>query len=161
MMGQSRSRISAMLAGLAMLGPLALPGCSPDPTSGQGFTLPPGDVAAGERAFTRLGCNACHEVAGRNDLRDDSTAQMSVPLGGPTPRISTYGELVTSIINPSHRIAEAAGEDVTDPAGDSRMRNYNDLMTVSELADLVAFLQAQYELELPRPTAYPPYYPLH
>ncbi len=158
-MGRSRRCMSATLACLAMIGPLAAAGCSPDPTSGQGFTLPPGDVAAGERAFTRLGCNSCHEVAGRNDLRDDSAPQMSVPLGGPTRRVSTYGELVTSIINPSHRIAEGAGKDVTDPAGGSRMRDYNDLMTISELADLVAFLQAQYDLELPRPTPYPPYYP--
>ena len=42
--------------------------------------------------------------------------------------------------------------------GVSRMRNYNDVMTVDELINLVAFLQAQYELTDYDRTYYYPYY---
>lgn len=153
------TRFSGPGAALALFAAGLAGACTPSPESGHGFTLPEGDVAAGERAFTRLGCQACHTVAGRPELRENVAPEMSIRLGGPTRRVSTYGELVTSIINPSHRISEAAGDAGTTEGGQSRMRNYNQLMTVSELADLVAFLQAQYELRPYEPTPYPPYYP--
>ena len=38
------------------------------------------------------------------------------------------------------------------------MTNYNDVMTVTQLADLVAFLQSHYELKDYEPTPYGPYY---
>ena len=66
---------------------------------------------------------------------------MSIALGGEVTRIQTYGELVTSIINPSHRLAEGYPVDTVSVDGKSRMRNYNDVMTVTELTDLVMFLQ--------------------
>jgi hypothetical protein len=39
------------------------------------------------------------------------------------------------------------------------MRNYNDVMTVQELVDLVTFLQAEYELEPYPNMKYRHYYP--
>jgi hypothetical protein len=38
------------------------------------------------------------------------------------------------------------------------MTVYNDVMTVSQLIDIVAFLQAHYELRPYEPTPYPDYY---
>jgi hypothetical protein len=38
------------------------------------------------------------------------------------------------------------------------MTVYNDVMTVSQLADIVAFLQAHYELQPYEPTSYPDFY---
>ena len=61
----------------------------------------------------------------------------------------TYGDLLTSVINPSHRISQAyLGEQVTTD-GESRMRRYNDVMTVQQLVDIVTFLETQYTLIRP------------
>ena len=73
-------------------------------------------------------------------LRSLRTQLMTIAIGGMRTRIATYGELVTSVINPSHRVARR----YRDETGDSPMRNYNEAMTVAELIDLVAFLQTQY-----------------
>ena len=72
--------------------------------SSSGFRLPDGDAAAGRQAFTDLHCNACHDVKGQ-DIKFEGTRKITVVLGGDVSRVKTYGELVTSIINPSHKIA--------------------------------------------------------
>lgn len=73
-----------------------------------------------------------------------------VVLGGGVSRVKTYGELVTSIINPSHKLARGfPPHRVSDESG-SLMSPYNDVMTVTELINLVAFLQTRYEVK-PRP----------
>ena len=131
-------------AGAALIAVLvAAAGCNRSEGGLDGFVLPEGNVSAGERAFTRLGCNGCHAIEGREDLRAEGIADMRVSLGGGVapPR----GELATSIVNPSHRVAEGygangAGEDAASP-----MRSYVNLITVGELADLVAFLESEYE----------------
>ena len=144
---------------------VAMAGCEMGPKSGRGFTLPEGDVAVGRETFQRLNCHACHAVEGMDQiapLGDDHDAKpqrLSVALGGEVSRIKTYGELVTSIINPSHRFARGYSPDaVQTEEGDSKMPIYNDRMTVTELTDLVAFLQSQYKLHPQPPTTYPPYY---
>ena len=82
---------------------------------------------------------------------------MTIGLGGEVTRIDTYGQLVTSIINPSHRLAKGhSAEDVTE-GGTSKMKNYNDMLTVSQLIDLVAFLQSKYQLKPNEPTPYDMY----
>lgn len=121
--------------------------CDFGPTSSRGFRLPDGDVAAGRVVFIGKGCASCHSVVNDPDLRTDVDVEMTVSLGGVTYSVDTYGQLVTSIINPSHTIARSAGDDGAEN-GVSAMRNYNDELTVSELIDLVAFVQAQY-WELP------------
>lgn len=138
-----------------MTGAVALASaCGQGPKSGYGFTLPEGDSQAGETAFTRLHCNDCHAIAGREDLREGVDPLMTVRLGGETTRIDTYGQLVTSVINPSHRISQRYLEEPVAIDGVSPMRNYNDVMTVSELSDIVVFLQDQYELKSYTPTDY-------
>jgi mono/diheme cytochrome c family protein len=111
-----------------------------------GFSLPPGDEEAGRQVFLEMACNDCHSIPGQEGLRVDATLFMDVPLGGPTSRIHTYGELVTSVINPSHRIAEENRGPPYEVDGVSQMQNYNDALTVSQLIDLVTFLEAQYVL---------------
>jgi sulfur-oxidizing protein SoxX len=135
-------------------------GCTPAPQSGRGFTLPEGDVARGQATFVELQCNACHKVKGVDLPAAENATDLSVALGGKVARIQTYGELVTSIINPSHKIAKgyAKEEVTTDAEGQqSRMLNYNEIATVEQLADLVAFLQSHYELQPVDMTEYPPY----
>ncbi|MHC4877952.1 MAG: c-type cytochrome [Planctomycetota bacterium] len=135
-------------------------GCVPSPKSGRGFTLPEGDVDRGQTTFVELQCNACHQVRGVDLPTAENSTDMAVKLGGKVARIQTYGELVTSIINPSHKIAKGyVKQEVTkDPEGqESRMLNYNEVMTVQQLMDLVAFLQSHYELQPVDMTEYPPY----
>jgi mono/diheme cytochrome c family protein len=127
----------------------ALAACSPE--SPFGFRLPEGDAAAGRQAYVDLRCNSCHEVRGIAIEYREGLAH--VPLGGVTTRVKTYGELVTSIINPSHRIAPPNRVDGVLPDGQSVMSAayLNDVMTVQQLIDLVAFLQPTYEAVPPPP----------
>ncbi len=140
-----------------------LAGCDAGPKSGRGFSLPDGDVDSGRTVFVDLQCNACHYVGGveqlaANDAEDED--RISVMLGGRVGTVRTYGQLVTSVINPSHRLIRRYPEaDMTDQTGQSLMRNYNDVMTVQQLVDVVAFLQSNYVLEPHVRTAYRVYYP--
>ncbi len=147
------------VAAIVLVGVGSLAGCGTDPKSSMGFTLPDGNAKQGETLFTSFQCYECHTVAGVTVPESQSPDQTIVRLGGEVSRIKTYGELVTSIINPSHRLPNRYhAEQVTTDEGASQMTNYNDVMTVTELIDLVAFLQSQYTLSEYEPTVYPPYY---
>lgn len=133
---------------------MALAGCSEETVQARGFVMPTGDAAAGERTFVRLQCQQCHTVSGvelpaDTTMRDGPTL---IRLGGNVSTIKTQGDLVTSIINPSHKIV-GWREDVTKPNGDSVMTVYNNMMTVTELINLVEFLQLHYAFT-------PPVYPV-
>lgn len=127
----------------------ALAGCGP--ASPFGFSLPNGNTAAGQQAFVDLRCNSCHEVVGVPVEHLEGIAH--VTLGGKTTRVKTYAELVTSIINPSHKIAPPHRETGATPEGESIMSYayLNEIMTVQQLVDLVAFLQPTYEVVQPPP----------
>jgi len=135
-------------------------GCTRSPKSGKGFTLPEGDVAQGKATYERLQCNACHTIKDVEQLASgDEGTPKPIALGGEVYRIRTYGELVTSIINPSHRIAPGYDADEVVEDGNSKMKNYNDVMTVKELNDIVTFLSSEYRLKQIEPTHYPSYAP--
>jgi len=122
----------------------------------RGFSLPPGDIERGRTTFVELGCPQCHRVVGDDQLGIKTPdAQLQVDLGGRVTRVKTYGDLVTSVINPSHRIS-SKGSNTTDADGNSSMRVYNDVMTVAQLVDLVTFLQENYEIYIPQ-TQFPTY----
>ena len=140
------------LAVATVLGAL-LVGCS-DPKSGSGFRLPDGEVNAGRAAFVRLNCQLCHTVSGETFATAPVASVIVVPLGGEVVRVRTYGQLVTSIINPQHIISPNYRGKYTDAAGKSFMPDFNPGMTVEELVNLVAYLQSRYKLKLPEP-AYP------
>lgn len=144
--------IAAALAGLCLTC-----GCTPAPTSGKGFTLPTGDVEKGRAVFTEHNCQQCHKVADV-EQPDEDEREMDIVLGGEVSRISTYGELVTSIINPSHKLAKGHLQEAVSEDGESKMTNYNDVLTITELIDLVAFLQSKYSIRPPDVTNYPMYY---
>lgn len=111
----------------------------------QGFALPPGDVEAGKATFVRLECNQCHQVG---DIEWVGSGDIKVTLGGERTAIATYGDLVTSVINPSHRLSRGL-DPSTVQNSESKMRLYNDVMTVQELIDLVTYLQTTYEVWTP------------
>ncbi len=130
---------------LACIGAL-LSGCDRGPESPRGFSLPEGDAVQGEQVFVKYQCLNCHTLEGFT--RENYTNELDTPvrLGGSTARIKTYAELVTSVINPSHKLAKFYRAENISENGQSKMRNFNDVMTVSELVDLVSFLQPHYTL---------------
>ncbi len=116
--------------------------------SPRGFALPEGDAQRGQEAFLELRCTTCHLVAGFEDEfpRPTATPMVDVKLGGLAMRQPTDGELVTSIINPSHRIFPGSEEQEKLVSGsESRMANLREVMTVQQLLDLVTFLHDRYE----------------
>ncbi len=149
--------MKAMYA-IAMFSLAIVLGCTSDPKSGEGFTLPDGDAQRGQATFARLQCQACHTVAGVEFAELDSAQDRMIALGGETTRVRTYGDLVTSIINPSHRFALGYDDEQIKAGDQSKMRIYNDELTVTELADLVTFLQQHYTLKTYPITPYTPYY---
>ncbi|MGD9857942.1 MAG: c-type cytochrome [Planctomycetaceae bacterium] len=136
----------------------AFAGCEAGPQSGKGFTLPEGNAAAGKEVFVAFNCHECHTVSGVELPQPEQVAEKQVRIGGEVTRIQTYGELVTSVINPSHKLASGYRQQDVADEGESKMTNYNEAMTVAELIDVVAFLQSRYKLKPYEPTNYPLYY---
>jgi L-cysteine S-thiosulfotransferase len=141
-------RVLNLWAGTALLA--VVTGCNMAATSSQAFNLPEGDAGNGRNAFVSLECTACHKVRDLDLPAPQTQGPVMVVLGGGVTRVKSYGELVTSIINPSHRLARGFPADDTGRGGESPMAVYNDVMTVTQLIDLVAFLQSQYDV-VPRP----------
>ena len=119
--------------------------CEAGPRSGYGLRLPAGDLEAGKLVFQELSGTTCHDVAGVPMRSLGERRSSIVTLGGEVPRVDSYGQLGTSIVNPSHRISgRCSREDVTEDEK-SRMTNFNDVMTVAQLIDITAFLQSRHE----------------
>lgn len=117
--------------------------------SERGFRLPDGNPQAGRETFEYMQCNQCHTIKGE-EIPQLVGYEPYVELGGPVTRVKSYGELVTSIINPSHKLANGYAEDVVSENGVSNMYVYNGYMTVQELTDLVMFLQPHYDVIAPQ-----------
>lgn len=125
-------------------------GCGGDRMSEKGFSLPEGDPVRGKDAFLYMHCHECHMIAGEELPRLDLADPPFVELGGTVTRVKTYGELVTAIINPSHKLAKGYPLEVISNNGESKMPVYNGFMTVQELIDIVTFLQPHYEVYAPK-----------
>lgn len=128
---------------------IALAGCSAfySPFS---FPTTEASVESGRQAFIDQQCHQCHSVAG---VRFPELAGASAPileLGGATSSVKSYAELVTSIIEPNHVIAERYREEQAIEGRvplESPMPTPDlDRMTVQQLIDIVAFLDSRYEL---------------
>ena len=148
-MQKSRPNAHCTLRVMAtLLSAAALQACANE--WGSGLHLPQGDAAKGREAFVDLRCHVCHEVAGF-DPAAPIVAATRVRLGGQTTRVRTYGDLLTAIANPSHRIAPGYPPESVAVDGVSLMSliRLNDVMTVQQLVDLAAFLQGEYEVVPP------------
>jgi sulfur-oxidizing protein SoxX len=129
---------------------LTLSACEADRMSERGFSLPAGNALAGKDAFVYMHCHECHSVTGEEFPALARSEPPFVELGGTVTRVKTYGELVTSIINPSHKLAQGYPLDVITVDGETKMPVYNGYMTVQELIDIVAFLQPHYDVFVPQ-----------
>ena len=145
-------RLTRLAAGLTVL--LLVTGCAQRNTGAE-FVLPEGDADKGQELFVSYGCYNCHSVPNL-DL-PEGNGPVRVTLGGRVSKVKTYPELVTSIINPSHKFVPRRRPEEVSEDGESLMSVYNDVMTVTELVDIVAFLESRYEV-LERPGyRYPTY----
>ncbi|RPI58285.1 MAG: cytochrome C [Lysobacterales bacterium] len=148
MTGKQSDAQSIRRALAIVLGAAALQACATE--WDRGVHLPQGDADRGREAFVDLRCHVCHEVEGF-DPPTPIVAGTRVRLGGTTDRVDTYGELVTSIANPSHRIARGYPPEAVTVDGVPLMSliYLNDVMTVQQLVDVVAFLQTAYDVVPP------------
>ena len=101
------------------------------------FSWPVGNPAAGREVFVRLECYACHEVKGETFPAPES--------GKVGPELSFMASLhppeyfAEAIINPNAVVEDGKGYRAPDDK--SKMPSYNDLVTVQEVIDLVAYLR--------------------
>jgi len=103
-------------------------------------------VEKGREAFLALKCNTCHKVEGMAELPPPT--KFNLTLGGETPRVKTYAELVTAVINPSH-VGSLKYAALLKDAKETPMPKFNHEMTVEQMIDIVTFLQWSYKLVLP------------
>lgn len=106
------------------------------------FVLPVGDAVAGESVFIRLECYSCHNVSGKSyeeakgrepigpELNATHAAQSRESIAG---RLISYDRFLSE----GHYKATYSRSD-----GSSRMANFNDVMTVRDLIDLVEFIKS-------------------
>jgi len=118
------------------------------------FTLPKGDPTAGEKAFVKMQCFSCHKITGKTFTNTEVQTGNIGPEFTPGYAKVPAGYLAESIINfdrfiphANFRISYMSLEAFKPVAGDvyptnSRMASYNDIMTVREMIDIVAFLKS-------------------
>lgn len=136
---------AALLAGLMVAGMLG--GCADSsPKTVQGFVLPEGDLAAGRQVFVTHNCQQCHLVNDPALPAYTGERDYEIRLGGEVLRVQDYGDLLTSVVLPDHRLSQA--RQIKDEDGNrpetSPMPNLTGALTVAELIDLVSYLHAQY-----------------
>jgi hypothetical protein len=109
-----------------------------------GLVLPPGDPALGRLTFVKMQCNHCHMITGK------VSEGIALPVTAtPAPLLDSavakkgQAALVTSILNPSHAVDRKVLEGREGKL--SPMGSYVHALSVRELVDLVAFLQATAE----------------
>ena len=98
-------KLSHVVTAAGLVGVLFLSACRtyPDYAGDFRFPIEKGDIAKGQQDFQSLGCVQCHAVEGV-DLQRPANPTLTVVLGGELMFAKTYGDLVTSIINPDHII---------------------------------------------------------
>jgi|TARA_B110000305_G_scaffold223389_1_gene267881 sulfur-oxidizing protein SoxX len=128
----------------------------PDQVGSFRFPILSGDIQRGQESFLKLECNQCHEVNGVALPAFSGPRPVTVVLGGDLYFAKTYGDLVTSIINPDHVLSdnylEQLPREVRRRTSSSPMY-LKEEMLVTELVDIVAFLNSRYSL-LPGYTEY-------
>ena len=139
-------------ATLVLLLPL---GCDSS-QSGRRLHLPKGNPEHGQAAFIALKCTNCHTVEGVDLPRPTIQSKDVVTLGGAVPQIRTVGDLITSIIHPTESISYKLKIPGARLPSTSPMPTVNAVMTVTQMIDLVRFLQPRYsQMEPPLEWRYP------
>ncbi len=134
-----------------------LSACSEGQPPVKGFVLPEGNIENGQEVFASVGCRSCHTVAALDLPPLEQAPLFDIELGGKVRRVKTYGELLTSIVNPNHTVSPKY-RITLDPKerkdAQSPMPVFNDVITVTQLIDLAAFLHSHYEMYSPEYQGY-------
>ena len=134
-----------------------LGGCDKSQPPVKGFVLPEGDIQRGQEVFVSVGCRYCHTIAELDLPAFDRSPVLDIQLGGHVHKVKTYGELLTSIVNPNHTVASEYLKTL-DPQerknAQSPMPEFNDVLTVTQLIDLTTFLHSRYDLLAPQYRGY-------
>ena len=100
------------------------------------FSWPQGDPVKGREIFVKLECYSCHEVKGEKFPAPGGDIGPELSMMGPMHDADFFAE---AIINPTAVVDKVMGYEASD--GTSKMPSYNDLVTVQEVIDLVAYLK--------------------
>lgn len=105
------------------------------------FTLPKGDPVEGRKVFVELECYKCHEIKG------ETLPAVAKGDKGVGPELSQMAAMhpieffAESIMNPNAVIdPDAKEKGYLGADGKSKMPNYNDVLTVKQVADLATYL---------------------
>ncbi len=102
------------------------------------FTMPPGDPAKGKEVFAALECYSCHVVEGGG-----FPAKASDKNGPALSRMGAHHPaeyFAESILDPNAVIIDAPG--FYGPDGRSTMPSYNDVLSLTQWVNLVAYLKS-------------------
>jgi hypothetical protein len=130
----------------------ALSACKMESPPVKGFILPDGDVALGEQVFVKYGCHGCHTILGVDLPKIEPAPEFVLEIGGEVYRVKNEGELLTSVIIPTHVVSQeyiSKLESANVGSAESPMPYYGDAMTITEMINLVAFLRVQYSKLMP------------
>ena len=144
---------ASFIVGILLLANLAQPASSRKPvdhplntpSSGHGdhqtpqgwkFAWPQGDPVKGRDVFVRVECYSCHAVQGEPFPAPGGEVGPELSVMGPLHEAEYFAE---AIINPNAVVEKGKGYEDAD--GTSKMPSYNDLLTVQEVLDLVAYLK--------------------
>ena len=137
----SRWLLPVVMVGILAHGP-AVASAAGMPTNWR-FTLPAGRASAGEQVFVRMECYSCHTVAGKRFGKPGANP------GGIGPDLTAdYAKLpreylAESIVNFDRFAAHGQlKRSYLADDGTSRMGDYNDLLSIRELVDLVEFVKS-------------------
>ena len=145
------NKISSFSLGSLLLA-VVISGCTVESPPVKGFVMPDGDVALGEQVFVKYSCHGCHTIPGVDLPVIEPQPEWILEIGGDVYRVKNYGELLTSVINPTHVVSQEyinKLENVNSRDEGTPMPYYGDAMTITEMVNLVSFLQAQYSKLMP------------
>ena len=158
----------ALAAVVTLAAPLPIPAAAASHQQGAAAqspgSIPPNDEQMVESKPPRIQLAILLDTSNSMDgLIDQAKTQLwnivgqfsKTKLAGETPELEValyqYGnDGLPAIGYPAAEIADGT---------ESRMRNYNDLMSVQELVDVVSYLQPQFQLRVYEPTVYRGYHP--
>jgi mono/diheme cytochrome c family protein len=137
-----------LFAGALAAAVAGLSGCAYTPVFG--FPIEQGNIADGRQAFVDHRCHQCHSIAGERLPPLAGADDPLLELGGQTIYVKSFADIMTSVINPDHRISERYRDQLLRqgiiPVDTPMPAPHIDTMTVRQLIDIVAFLDSKYEL---------------
>jgi mono/diheme cytochrome c family protein len=107
------------------------------------FTLPQGDPVEGRKSFVESECYKCHEVKGETFpevAKEDKGVGPELSQMASMHPVEFFAEAIMNpnvVIDPDAKKKGYLGDD-----GKSKMPNYNDVLTVKQVADLAAYLRS-------------------